>query len=144
VQADRECAQPLEWPGLRRDGLAQILDRLADALLEQREQELVLAIEIMVEAAQRLLRAVDDLLDRELARAGLVDQLERGIQEPLDLLLGARGARRSGCGTARAGANRARSRRVPVRLSPSSPPRRIRQSDSRCARIRLPEPYRRG
>ena len=67
---------------------ADVLDRLADGFLEEREQQLVLAVEVLVEPSQRLLRAVDDLLDRELARALVVDQLERRIQEALDTLLG--------------------------------------------------------
>src|SRR5207244_9468610 len=53
-------------------------------------QQLVLAVEVLVEAAQRLLRTVDDLLDRELGRAALVDQLEGGIEEALNALLRAR------------------------------------------------------
>ena len=72
---------------------AEVVGRLADRLLEQREQQLVLAVEVLVEAAQRLLRAVDDLLDRELGRALLVDQLERGVEEPLHALLGPRAGR---------------------------------------------------
>src|SRR5262249_31152135 len=48
----------------------------------------------LVEASQRLLRAIDDLLNRELGRAALVDQRERRIQQPLNALLGA-GARRA-------------------------------------------------
>src|SRR5262245_18673274 len=90
VQADRERAEPLERPGFRLDGLVAVLDRLADDLLEQREQQLVLAVEVLVEPSQRLLRAVDDLLDRELARPLLVDELERRVQESLDTPFGAR------------------------------------------------------
>src|SRR5262249_56436229 len=48
---------------------------------------------VLVEAAQRLLRTVDDLLDREVGRALLVDQLEGGIHESLDALLGTRARR---------------------------------------------------
>ena len=40
--------------------------------------------------AQRLLRAVDDLLDRELRRPLLVDQGEGRVQQSLHALLGAR------------------------------------------------------
>ena len=90
VETDREGAQPLERFGFGLDGLAEVLERLADDLLEQREQQLVLAVEVLVEPAQRLLRAIDDLLDRELGRALLVDQAERRVHQPLDALLGAR------------------------------------------------------
>ena len=94
-------AEPLERIGLRVDGRADVVVRLADGLLEQGEHELVLAVEVLVEAAQRLLRAVDDLLDRELGRALLVDQLERGVEEALHALLGA------GAGRVEAAGNRA-------------------------------------
>ena len=67
----------------------EVVGRLANGLLEQCEQELVLAVEVLVEAAERLLRLVDDLLDRELGRSLLVDQLERGVEEALHPLLGA-------------------------------------------------------
>ena len=58
-------------------------DRLAHLLLEQREEELVLAVEVLVEAAQRLLRTVDDLLHGELGRALLADDLACRVQELL-------------------------------------------------------------
>jgi hypothetical protein len=51
-------------------------------------EELVLAVEVLVEATQRLLRAVDDLLDREVGGSLLVDQRECRIQVRLDALLG--------------------------------------------------------
>jgi hypothetical protein len=35
-----------------------------------------------------MLRAIDDLLDRELGRASLVDQRERRIEQSLNTLLG--------------------------------------------------------
>src|SRR5262245_23850010 len=90
VQADGEGAQPRQRLGLGGDRGAEVLDRLAHALLEQREQQLVLAVEVLVEPAQRLLRAVDHLLDRELAGALLVDQGEGRLQQTLDALLRAR------------------------------------------------------
>ena len=89
VQPDRERVEAFERLGLGLDDGLQVVGRFADRLLEQREQQLVLAVEVLVEAAQRLLRPVDDLLDRELGRALLVDQRERGVEEPLDALLGA-------------------------------------------------------
>ena len=71
-------------------------DGLAHLLFEQREQELVLAVEVLVEAAQRLLRPVDDLLDRELGRALLVDDLAGRVQELLHADGGALAGRASG------------------------------------------------
>ena len=88
METDRERAEPAERIGLRGDGSADVVAGLADGLLEQREHQLVLAVEVLVEAAQRLLRPVDDLLDREVGRAPLVDQLERGVEEALHPLLG--------------------------------------------------------
>src|SRR3954453_18712852 len=68
----------------------QDLGRRADRLLEQGQQELLLAAEVLVEAAQRLAGALDNLLDRELlARRALGHQLEGGIEEPLHAALGA-------------------------------------------------------
>src|SRR5262245_11867314 len=90
VETDREGAQARERLGLGLYGRTEILERLANALLEEREEQLVLAFEVLVEPAQGLLRAIDDLLDRELARAPFVDQRERRIQEALDALFGAR------------------------------------------------------
>ena len=92
VFSTRPGVQPRERLGFGLHGRADVLRRLAERLLEQREQQLVLAVEVLVEPAQRLLRAVDHLLDGELGRALLVDQLERGVQQALDALLGA-GAR---------------------------------------------------
>src|SRR5262249_34679403 len=88
-----EGAQARERIGLGVRGRAQIRERLADALFEEREQQLVLAVEMLVETAERLLRAIDDLLDREVARAPFVDQCERRIQQALDALFGARARR---------------------------------------------------
>ena len=45
-----KARKPLERLGFGLDGLAEVLDRLADGLLEQREQQLVLAVEVLVEA----------------------------------------------------------------------------------------------
>ncbi len=80
----RRRSRPDGTPGSTRDEGAQPLERVVDALdgggevgrggahglLEQGEQQLVLAGEVLVEAPQRLARALDDLLDGELlARA---------------------------------------------------------------------------
>jgi hypothetical protein len=89
VQADGEGAQPCKWFRLGVYHVLQVVDRLANGLLEQRKEQLVLAVEVLVEAAQGLLRPVDDLLDREVGAALLVDQLEGRIEVPLDALLGA-------------------------------------------------------
>ena len=82
--------EALHWLGLRLDRLADVVGRLANGLLEQRQEKLILAIEMLVEGAQRLLGAVDDLLDREVSRALLVDEREGSVEECLDPLLGAR------------------------------------------------------
>jgi hypothetical protein len=57
-------------------------------VLEQRQQQLVLAVEVLVEAAQRLAGDVDDLLHGEVGRALVGDDRLRGVEEPLDPLLG--------------------------------------------------------
>src|SRR5262249_40221081 len=88
-ETDGEGAQALERLGRGFHGRAQIVERLAYALLEEREEQLVLAVEVLVETAQRLLRVIDDFLDRELGRPPLVDQRERRIHEALHALLGA-------------------------------------------------------
>ena len=54
---------------LRRDDLVEVFGGRADGLLEQREQQLVLAGEVLVEAPQGLAGAFDDLLDGELLLA---------------------------------------------------------------------------
>ena len=118
VQPDRERAEALERLGRRLDDVAEIVGRLANRLLEQGEQQLVLAVEVLVEAAERLLRLVDDLLDRELGRALLVDQLERGVEEALDPLLGA------GTGRVQAAGDRT-----------LAPGRRVRVLRRRCRRL---------
>ena len=89
METKREGAESRERIRFGRDDLADVVPGLADGFLEQGEHQFVLAVEVLVEAAQRLLRPVDDLLDRELGRAFLVDQLERGIEEALHPLLGA-------------------------------------------------------
>ncbi len=61
----------------------------AQRVFEQGEQELVLAVEVLVEAAQRLAGAVDDFLNGEVGGALFGDDGLGGVQEPLDALLGA-------------------------------------------------------
>ena len=65
------------------DAAPQHLGGGADGLLEQGQQQLVLAAEVLVEAAQRLPGALDDLLDGEVLLA-LVHQLERSVEVALD------------------------------------------------------------
>ncbi len=86
--ANDERAEARERVGLRGHDLREIFERLADGLFEQGEEELVLPVEVLVKAPQRLLRAIDHLLDGELGRPFFVDQLKCRIQETLDALLG--------------------------------------------------------
>ena len=60
--------------------------RGGDVLLEQGEEQVVLARERLVEAAERELRPVDDVLDREREPTGLVEQLHRGLHEAVALV----------------------------------------------------------
>ncbi len=83
VEHEHRLLQAVERITVDRD-LLDPGDRLAHLLLEQREEQLVLAVEVLVEAAQRLLRPVDDLLHRELGRPLLGDDLAGGVQELLD------------------------------------------------------------
>ena len=70
VETDRRTTRSrVSGSDSRVDRGADVVARLADGLLEQREHQLVLAVEVLVEAAERLLRPVDDLLDRELGRS---------------------------------------------------------------------------
>ena len=88
VVLDDEAVQALERVVLAGDLAHAGGRRRADRLLEQRQQQLVLAPEVLVEAAQRLAGALDDLLHGEvLARAG-VHQLNGGVEEALDAALG--------------------------------------------------------
>ena len=88
-----KARQPRERIGLGVDGAADVVDGFAHRLLEQGQDELVLAVEVLVETAQRLLRALDDLLDREIGRAVLVDELEGRVEDALHPFLGARAGR---------------------------------------------------
>jgi hypothetical protein len=98
VVLQHEEVEALERVVLARDVLLEVLRGRADRLLEEREQELVLAGEVLVEAAQRLAGLLDDLLHRELLGVGVHHQVERGIEEPLHPLLRAlpRGIERPG------------------------------------------------
>ena len=86
VVLDAEDVQPLERVGLRRQHLVEMHDRRTDGVLEEREEQLVLAVEILVEAAQRLAGALDDLLDREVV--AVLHEVECRVEEALDPGLG--------------------------------------------------------
>src|SRR5439155_24537878 len=81
VVLDAEDVQSLERVCLGRHDLVELLNRGADGVFEQREQQFVLAVEVLVEAAQRLPGLLDDLLDGEVLAA--LHQVERGIEEAL-------------------------------------------------------------
>ena len=70
-------------------GGAQLFGDAAQRVLEEGEQQFVFAVELQVEAAQRLPGAIDDLLYREVRRALLGDDRLRGIEEALNAFLGA-------------------------------------------------------
>ena len=84
-KAVREAVEALEWCALASELLFEPVRRREDRLVEEGEEQLVLAGEVLVEAAERLPRAVHHLLDGELlAGLGPGEQLEPGIEEPLD------------------------------------------------------------
>jgi hypothetical protein len=68
--------------------LAQVLGRRAHGLLEEGQQQFVLAGEVLVEATQRLAGTLDDLLHGEVLAGGAVHQLEGRVEEALHPLLG--------------------------------------------------------
>ena len=65
----------------------ELLGAAPHELLEQGEQELVLAAEVLVEAAQRLAGALDDLLDGEVLAGVLGHQLHGRVEEALHSVL---------------------------------------------------------
>ena len=88
VVLDHEPVDALQRVGLLVDLLAEELRRRAHGLLEQGQQQLVLAAEVLVEEAQRLTGALDHLVHGEVApRLALVHQLEGGVEEPLQAVL---------------------------------------------------------
>ena len=90
VVLDDEAVEPLERGVLLGDLLLEAVGRRSDGLVEEGEEQLVLAGEVLVEAAQRLPRAVDHLLDGELlAGLGAGQQLEAGVEEALHPALAA-------------------------------------------------------
>ena len=89
--------EALEGRVLTGDLLFEPVRRRQDRLVEEGQEQLVLAGEVLVEAAQRLAGAVHHLLDGELL-AGLrpAQQLEAGIEEALHPSLAAEPGRVQG------------------------------------------------
>ncbi len=74
--------------GLVLDLPAHFVRRRADRLVEEGEQEFVLAGEVLVEAPQGLARTLHHVLHGEVpARLGARQQLEAGIEEALHPVL---------------------------------------------------------
>src|SRR5439155_17768289 len=124
-----EAVQPLERLLLGADSIAELVGRRPDGLLEQRQQQLLLAAEVLVEAAQRLPRLLDHVLDGEvLSGFAVAQQLEGGIDEALHAVLGPdpSGVQRPGDGLLPpAGGGRLGSRLVGGHAgNPTAPPRR--------------------
>ena len=88
----KRCRRSFSGILLVGDQLAEVLGRRPHRLLEEREQQLVLAGEVLVEAAQRLTRPLDDFLDGELLVGRALHELERRVEETLHPLLGPHGA----------------------------------------------------
>ena len=89
VVLDHEPVDALEGVVLVGDLVPQELGGGADRLLEQGQQQLVLAAEVLVEEPERLAGALDHLLHGEvLAGIPLVHQLEGGVEEALQAVLG--------------------------------------------------------
>src|SRR5580704_17786078 len=84
VVLDNEPVQSLKRSALLGQLVLEALGGGADRFVEERQQQLVLAGEVLVEAAQRLPGAVYDLLDGEVtARLGAGQELEAGVEEAL-------------------------------------------------------------
>jgi hypothetical protein len=83
VVLHHEAVQALERIVLRRDPLPQVLGGGPDRLFEQGQEELVLAPEVLVEAAERLTRTIDHLLDREVLARARIEELDGGVEEAL-------------------------------------------------------------
>jgi hypothetical protein len=83
-----EAVEPLERIALAGDLVPQVLGRGPYRLLEQRQEQLMFAAEVLVEASERLARPIDDLLDREVLPRSGVEQLDGGVEEALHPGLG--------------------------------------------------------
>ena len=108
VVLDDEAVEPLEGEVLVGEQLLQPVDGRPDGLVEESEEQLVLAREVLVEAAERLAGTVDDLLHGELlAGLGAGQELEPGVEEALHATLAAHPGRveRPDAGRRRTGAS---------------------------------------
>src|SRR5205085_7312396 len=89
VVLDHEPMQLVEWLLLVLDPSLELIRCRADGLLEERQQQLLLPAEVLVEAPQRLPRLLDHVLDGEvLPRLAVAQQLEGGVDEALHAVLG--------------------------------------------------------
>src|ERR1700738_4475582 len=84
-QLDRDL-QSLERIRMTFGGRPDLFGGPAQGVFEKSEQELMLAIELQVEAPQRLAGPVHDLLDGEVSSALFDDDGLGGVQEPLNAL----------------------------------------------------------
>ncbi len=87
VQRRDEGAEPVDHRARLADDGAHLERGGVHGLLVHRHQQMLLALERLVEAAERLLRTLHDLLHREVESALLVDQVGRGVEEPLHPML---------------------------------------------------------
>ena len=69
-------------------GSGDLVSGAAERVLEEGEEQFVLAVKVLVEAAQRLAGAIDDFLYGEVGGALLGDDHMSCVEEPLDALLG--------------------------------------------------------
>src|SRR5207248_6414252 len=89
VVLDHEAVEPIERLLLVLDPIPELVRGRADGLLEQRQQQLLLPAEVLVEAPQRLSRLLDHVLDGEvLPWRAVAQQLEGGVDEALHAALG--------------------------------------------------------
>src|ERR1700722_14601423 len=86
-QLDRDL-QSLERIRMTLGGRADLFGGPAQGVFEKSEQELMLAVELQVEAPQRLAGPVHDLLDGEVGSALFDDDGLGGVQETLNALCG--------------------------------------------------------
>src|SRR5436190_1222681 len=90
VVLDYETVEALARVLLARDALLNLSGGRPHGLLEQGEQQLLLAAEVLIEAPQRLPRLLDDVLHGEVLTGGaLAQQVEGGVDEALHAALGA-------------------------------------------------------
>ena len=78
--------EPLERIGVAFGGGTDLVGGPAQRVFEKREQQLVLAVKLQVEAPQRLAGAVHDLLDGKVCAALFDDDGLRRVEETLNAL----------------------------------------------------------